>query len=91
MPNVPQRPDRLPPDDGPGNSGNELPHDGSIDARLSGVESDLTAIKIDIAVIKAIAASKADLAEAKVTIIFWLATIVILGQVLPSVLKLFVH
>ena len=87
MPNLPQ------PSDVPSTHESAIggiePPSGGVEARLTKVETDITAIKIDVAVIKATGATKADLAEAKVTIIFWHATIVILGQVLPSVVKLF--
>ena len=76
-------------------SENSAPHDSDMNARVAKLEADLTAIKIDIAVIKANGATKSDIAdckaaisEAKSTIVLWVAGIVFLAQLLPPVVRL---
>jgi hypothetical protein len=44
-------------------SGGGPPHDGGMEARVAKLEADLTAIKIDVAVIKANGSTKSDVAE----------------------------
>ena len=76
-------------------SENSAPHDSDMNARVAKLEADLTAIKIDLAVIKANGASKSDIAdckaaisEAKFAIVLWVAGIVFLAQLLPPVVRL---
>ena len=66
--------------------------------RIEKLESELTAIKLDLGILKATVATKADLAEAitgtrtsiadaKSTIIMWTVGAIFLAQVLPGLLS----
>lgn len=68
--------------------GGEPPDDGAMEARVAKLEADLTAIKLDVAVIKANGATKSDVAEAKSAIIMWVASIVFLAQLVPAAVRL---
>jgi hypothetical protein len=51
-----------------------------MEPRIAKLESELNAIKFDIAAIRANGATKADVAEAKSAIIIWVAGIAFLAQ-----------
>ena len=59
------------------------PYDGGMETRVAKLEADLTAIKVDLAVIKASGATKSDLAEAKSSIILWVVGAIFVAQLLP--------
>ena len=58
-----------------------------MESRITRLESEITAIKIDVAMIKANGATKADVGEAKSAIIMWVAGIVSLAQLALAVLN----
>ncbi|HWW69510.1 MAG TPA: hypothetical protein VN089_06200 [Duganella sp.] len=70
--------------------------DGRMEKRIEKLETRLAAIEVDLGIIKATCATKADLAElraslaeVKTTIILWVFTTIVLGQILPGLLKQF--
>ena len=73
--------------DGGGGSG----YDGGMENRVSKLETDLTAIKIDLAVIKSNYATKSDLAVMESTILKWFIGTAIALTSLAFVAARFIH
>lgn len=72
------------------------PTDMDLSQRVTKLESlaektsvQLTALEKDVAVIKSNYATKADVADAKNSIIMWVVSAVLLAQLLPALLKKF--
>ena len=63
-------------------------YDESMEKRLDKLEADVSAIKIDLAILKANSATKADVAEAKSAIILWVVSALFVAQLLPALAKL---
>ena len=77
-------------------SSNEPPDNGDMEARVAKLETlaektseRIAAIEKDVAVIKSNYATKADIAEAKNSIIMWVVSAILLAQLLPPILKKF--
>lgn len=74
--------------------GNPRPPGGSeppmeLIERVNAVEKDAAAIKMDVAVMKSNYATKADVSDAKNSIIMWVVSAILLAQLLPAILKKF--
>ena len=70
------------------------PEDGDMEARISKLEAltektgeRMIALERDVAVIKSNYATKADVSEAKNSIIMWVVSAIFLAQLLPTLLK----
>lgn len=51
------------------------------------MEQDMQGVRTDVAVIKAGYATKADVSEAKQSIILWIVSTLVLAQLLPPLIK----
>ncbi|WP_458763546.1 hypothetical protein [Cupriavidus basilensis] len=70
-------------------AGGEPPYNDDMEARIKALEDALATVKTDMAVVRSNYATKADIAEAKNSIIMWVVSAVLLAQVLPGILKKF--
>lgn len=62
---------------------------GKLEALVDKVVERLDALKRDVAVIKSNYATKADISDAKNSIVMWVVSAVLLAQILPTLLKKF--
>ncbi|MGY4565327.1 hypothetical protein ACVWZ0_002733 [Erwinia sp. TECH1] len=71
------------------------PHDGQISGeermlnRIKKLEEDMYIVRTDVAVIKASYATRADVSEAKQSIILWVVSAIFLVQLLPAFIHYF--
>jgi hypothetical protein len=77
-------------------NGGGPPYDGDMEARVAKLESiaektseRLATLEKDVAVIKSNYATKADVSDAKNSIIMWVVSAILLAQLLPAILKKF--
>jgi hypothetical protein len=66
----------------------ERPGGGGMEARVAKLETDVNAIKVDVAGVKANGATKSDVVEAKSAIILWAAGAILVAQFTSSLVKL---
>jgi len=78
------------PQDAPIANAEGPPYDGAMEKRLEKLEADVAAIKLDLGILKAVSATKADLAEAKTSVITWVVSAIFIAQLLPALLKLII-
>jgi hypothetical protein len=64
-------------------------YDRSMETHIHKLESELIALKTDVAIIRSNYATKADVADAKNSVIIWVVSAVLLAQLLPALLKAF--
>jgi hypothetical protein len=83
---------KLVPSRSDGHSGGEPPYDGGMEARLTKLEIAAQETRDRLLRIETKMdqyATKADLAEAKNSIVMWVVSAILLAQLLPAVLKKF--
>jgi hypothetical protein len=76
--------------------GDEPPGGSQVEARIGKLEvlgdkivERLVALERDVAVIKSNYATKADISDAKYSIVMWVVSAILLAQLLPALLKKF--
>ena len=61
----------------------------AVGAKVDNLADRMTVLERDVAVIKSNYATKADVAEAKNSVIMWVVSAILLAQLLPALLKKF--
>ncbi len=61
----------------------------AVEVKVDGLADRMGVLERDVAVIKSNYATKADVAEAKNSVIMWMVSAILLAQLLPALLKKF--
>ncbi|WLI90020.1 hypothetical protein Q4S45_02520 [Massilia sp. R2A-15] len=61
----------------------------AVEAKVDGLADRMGVLERDVAIIKSNYATKADVAEAKNSVIMWVVSAILLAQLLPALLKKF--
>lgn len=73
-------------------NGTEPPDNGKMEARIAKLETSLQQLQVDVAVLRSDSkhyATKADVSDAKNSVIMWVVSAILLAQLLPALLKKF--
>lgn len=62
---------------------------GLVEERVTGLDARVKVVEQDLAVIKSNYATKADVSDAKVSIIMWIVATVLFAQLIPQLIKAF--